>query len=461
MSQLHQFINTLNEKELSLIKGMRLIGKESALFNYILNYFQRSIPEVEDICRETNITSTHLYKINSVLLNKCYSRLVPESGFALLHYLKGKGLFVLLKSEASTQEKIHLRDGFKTADKEKFYLSLFHLYIDFPFKYYDKKSVEKWGEKYIIAKSGVGDEDKLYVKFHLLFSEVNKCAAQKNPLKALGKNSNDLLAYEKELGDSKHYLARYYLYRSIVSYYTYYEKNAARIEEYLKKCIALKDKIQFFFPINVGQFLNLLYADHLFSNQRTDEAWVIFKKEFDAGVEPDIYGYHYHCEQYILLCIIKAEYAKAKDLLDKVFHPLIELRVDILATRGCLAYAKYYLTQLELKLATHYINMGRNINEKALYLPFDLQLRLLENIHFYLKEDYEFCYRLANRNIKFVQSQKEKKLFDDYLQLFRIIIMHSQLKRGKIRHIDQQLLAEQKRIGESYRNYYCNLILDL
>lgn len=461
MSQLHQFLNTLSDKELELVKGMRLIGKEAALFNYTTGYLQKNIADVSEICRDTGITSTHLYKINSVLLNKCYSCLVPAGGFGLLHYLKNKGLFVLLKSEASTQEKELLKSKASPEEKEKFYLSLFHLYIDFPFKYYDKKSIEKWGKGYLDAKQGAGESDKLYVKYHILFSEVNKCAAQKTPLKALGKTGIDLFSYEQELADSKHFLARYYLYRSIISYFTYYEKNPARIEEYLKKCIALKDKIQFFFPVNIGQFLNLLYADHLFSNQRTDEAWDIFKKEFTDGVQNNMYGYHYHCEQFILLCIIKKEFAKAKELLDKVFYPLIELRADILATRGCLAYAKYYLTQPDLKQATHYINTGRNINEKALYLPFDLQLRLLENIHFYLKADYEFCYRLANRNIKFVQSQKDKKLFDDYLTLFRIIIMHSQLKRGKIKAADEALLKEQKRIGEIYRNLYCDLILDL
>ncbi|MFL5752741.1 MAG: hypothetical protein ACJ76F_04995, partial [Bacteroidia bacterium] len=401
------------------------------------------------------------YKINSVLLNKCYSQLSPEGGFELLLYLKAKGLFVLLKSEALTQEKNNLKNKLKAAELEKFYLSLFHLYIDFPFKYHDKKAIEKWGEQYINAKAGSGESDKLYVKYHILLSEVNRCAAQKNPLKALGKTGADLLRYEKELGESKHYLARYYLYRSLISYYTYYEKGPQKIEEYLKKCLNLKDKIQFFFPINIGQFLNLAYADHLFSNQRTDEAWSIFKKEFDAGVSSDMYGYHYHCEQYILLCIIKEEYEKAEALLNEVFHPLIELRADILATRGCLAYAKYYLTVKNLKLASHYINTGRAINEKALYLPFDLQLRLLENIHFYFKKDYEFCYRLANRNIKFVQSQKDKKLFQNYLTLFRIIIMHSQLKRGKIRSRDEALMEEQQRIGSLYRNLYCNLLLSL
>jgi hypothetical protein len=375
--------------------------------------------------------------------------------------LKGKGLYVLLKSEASTQEKELLKAKASSKELERFYLSLFHLYIDFPYKYYDQKLLESIAKKYLATKEGKSDSDKLYVKYHLLFSEVNRCAARKNPVKALGQSDADLLKEEKMLIKGDHYLALYYLYRTMISYFTYYVKDKEKIEEYIKKCIALKDKVQWFFPVNIGQFLNLLYADHLFSNQRINDAWNIFKEEFSSGVSPTMYGYHYHCEQYVLLCIIKKEFKKAATILDKVFKPLIELQADILATRGCLSYAKFYITQNELKQAIHYITLGRNINEKSLYLPFDLQLRILENIYFYLKGDFEFSYRLANRNIKFVMSQKDKKMLSDYLTLFKIIIMLSQLKRAKLKKADDVLLAEKEKIGKAYRNLYCDLILQL
>ncbi|MFL5753719.1 MAG: hypothetical protein ACJ76F_09945, partial [Bacteroidia bacterium] len=63
MSQLHQFISTLNEQELSRVKGMRLIGKESELFKYTLAYLQKDVPEVREICKDTGVTPSHLYKI--------------------------------------------------------------------------------------------------------------------------------------------------------------------------------------------------------------------------------------------------------------------------------------------------------------------------------------------------------------------------------------------------------------
>ncbi len=453
MSQLHALVQTLDDAELSALNSNRLIGKEKSVFDFVLKYKNEEIPSSEDVLKKLEISDSHYYKINSVLLRKSYQSLVPSEGLELLGFLRQKNLFGLLRHEILTQEK----KLDKSSNKEEFYLKCFHYFIDFPYKFYDKKLTDSFGGKYLKAKKNSSESDKLYVKYHVLFSEMNRTAARKNPIKALGFGINDLLKEEPKLAGSKHYLATYYLYRCICSYYSYYEKDTKKIIEYLKKAISLKEKIAFFFPINIGLFLELLYADALFSDNQVEEACEIYNSVFDRGIDSSMYGYYYHCEQYILVLIIQKQFEKAQELLDLVFEPCIKNKVDIYATRGAMSYVKLYLSNGDLKSALKYLNIAKVINEKTFYLPFDVQLRVLENIYFFLKEDFDFAYQLANRNIKFIRSQEENPVLGDYILIWKMLVnlINKILKEEPI---SKELISENKKLHELYSNLYCNLI---
>lgn len=456
MSQLHALFQTLDEKEFSILASLRLIGKEKDVFDLIKKYRANELPESDTILKQLSITDTHYYKINSVLLRKCYEELIPPGGLQLLQYLKLKNLFHLLRHEALFQDK-KLSKEKKNGELEAFHLACFHYFIDFPYKFYDKKLTDTFGEKYLRSKKDSGDSDKLYVKYHKLFSDVNRLAAKKNPQKALGMTGSDLMALEKQLLGTENHLATYYLYRSICSYHTYYEKNNAIVQQYLKKAIGLQDKIAYFFSINIGQFLQLLYADALFHNNQISEAEDIYTKAFREGVPENMYGYYYHCEQYALVSIILKRFDKSQQLLEKVFQPCIDNKLDIYATRGALCFVKLYLSKGDLKQASAYMGIAKAINEKTFYLPFDVQLRVLENIYFFLKRDHEFAQQLANRNIKFLRAQEKASGLNDYLLLWKTIIglLNCIYKQTEI---SEQILKDHQKLSGQYRNLYCDLI---
>ncbi len=273
MSQLHLFLNTLNDADKKSLGDLNLRGKEKELFDYSVDLLHKEFPESDIAAEELEVTKTHLYKLNSVVLNKCYAQLFNGDSFSLLEFLKQKGLYVLMRSEAKTAEQHFVKTANK-AEKEAFYLRLFHLFIDVSYKFFDKKVVRDYGDKYLKEKANSSISDKLYVENHMLFADCNRCAALKNPAKAFGFTESDLLEKEKKLDGSEHYLAQYYLFRTFISYYSFYHKDPKKIRPYLEKCIALKDDIQYFFPIDVGQFLNLMYADRLFAEQEIEEALI-------------------------------------------------------------------------------------------------------------------------------------------------------------------------------------------
>lgn len=453
MSQLHSLFQTLSEQEKEIICSQRLIGKEKEVFDYILKKSNEELENTQLLLKELSITDSHFYKIHSVLVRKCYEWLVPNQGMELLQFLKRKNLFNLLRHEILFQEKklnAH-------ADKTEFYLKCFHFLIDFPYKFYDSKLTDSFGEKYLKSLPNQGDSEKLYVQFHKLFSEINRNAARKDPLKTLKVAIDDLLKEEKKLETTQHHLAKYYLLRSICSYYTYYEKNDEKVIEYLQKAMQLKKAIAYFFSIDIGKFLDLLYADALFASNKTDEAHDKYNQIFATGVDEDMYGYYYHCEQYCLTLIIKKEYDKAHSLLNAVFKPCIDNKMDIYATRGAMTFAKLFLSSGELKSALRFLNIAKGINEKSFYLPFDIQLRVLESIYFILKKDFEFVSQLANKNIKFLKSQQQHKLFADYLLLWKTI---SVAIAGQSKKSKEKLPVKENFdfLNKRYRNLYCDLI---
>jgi hypothetical protein len=433
-----------------------LIGKEKLVLDYTRKFLEKEMPDIPQVAVTLNISETHYYKINSILLRKAYTLLVPRQGTELLQFLKRKNLFNLLRHEILFQDKKTV-SKLTAPEQEKFFLSCFHYLIDLPYKYYDKKLITTFGKKYIDSRQDKTGSDELYIKFHTLFADLNRIAAKKNPRKFLNVTLEELLKYEKELEASRHHLATYYLYRSICSYYSYYDKNPQKVLEYIKKAILLEDQIASFFPIDISLFLQLLLADALFANNNIEEAENIYKKAFEQGVDENIYGYYFHCEQYVLVSIIRKKFTQAKELLDKVFQPCINNRLDIYATRGAMCYVKFYLSTADLKKALAYLNVAKVNNEKTFYLPFDVQLRVLENIYFFLKKDYDFSFQLANKNIKFLKAQEQTDIFENYLLLWKTIIgmLHAIMKKSPM---NQELIKDYNFLNQRYTNLYCGLL---
>jgi tetratricopeptide (TPR) repeat protein len=159
-----------------------------------------------------------------------------------------------------------------------------------------------------------------------------------------------------------------------------------------------------------------------------------------------------------LLNIVENNFTEAEQILEKEFSVCIKNKMDIYATRGALTFAKLYLSKGDYKKALDYIRIGNNINEKNYYQPFEVQLRVLENMAFLLKRDFVFAKKLAKKNIKYLSSQKEKELLKDYLQLWQLINKVCDIAIKKL-EIPNDLIKEAERLNKSLISLYANLPL--
>lgn len=455
MNWIHAFVNSLNDAELKKLSALKLIGKEKELATFFISHKNQDILETEEICKTFEISATHYYKICSVLLNKFYNELCEtENPLSLFYFLISKGLYAHFKSAVIQAEKKALKD--KTDDLSAFYLKTFHLLLDIPYRFLDEKLRNRFAQNYLKHKQDVCIADKEYIKYHCIYNDINIAAARKNPSSHLKIDIKKLLANENKLKDNQCYLALYYLYRTVCSYYSYFDKNPKEVIVFLQKAIELKDFIKDFFPVNIHHFLNLLYADALFVNNQTLEALTIYQQILANGIDKNMYGYYYHFEQYALLNIIHEKYLEAERILENEFQGCIKNKMDIYATRGAMSFAKLYLSMGDFKKALEYIRTGNNINVKTFYLPFDIQLRVLENIAFLMKGDYTFAKKLALKNSKFIASQKEQHLLKDYLDLWALLnkLCNVALKKESK---TQSIFLEAERLNKSFISLYANL----
>jgi hypothetical protein len=458
MSWLHQLLNSLNTDEINSLQSISFRGKEKEVFKIYLAHLNLNTPEKEEICTRLEITNTHLYKIKSVLVNKIYRHFFKEDVLMLVEFLLSRQLYNLLKTEIL--QIIKDIENSKFLNKEKILLELYKKAIDLPYSCYDEKLVKIVSEKYLNFKKDSNEADKNYIIFHKLFADCNRFAAAKKPEKHFSLNENNLFEFEKELIQQKHQLALYYLYRTFISFYTYYDPNPELQLVYLEKAISLKGEIKKFFSIDIGVFLELLKADTLFSNKRFAEAYKIYDSIFSKGVEKEMYGYFYHCEQFAMLAIILKYYSKAETFLNKTFIQLIAAREGIFATRGLLAFSKLFLSLGDTKKAMQKINLANEINKKSFYLPFDLQLRVLECFAFYFKKDLDFTKQLLQQNIKFLSSLGSKKSYELYFKFCSVLSSVISCKEKSIA-LSLANRNEIERLHTSLVNIYGNLFLKL
>ncbi len=456
MSQVKLFLESLKPDELIRVTTfVRKIGKEKAVYDFIVSKLKKEFVLDEKNLAKIGVNESHFNKISSVLLTKAYQCLFPNAGLDLLLFLKDKNLPNHFKHAIWQHEK-ELLSKPKTEALNQYYLKTFHLLIDLPFTTYDEKLTAYIGERYLDTLIQRTPAWEQYVECHILFSDINRLSAKKNK-KVRDRITLELLTTkELELESTDYYLARFYNYRSICSYYLYLEPTPPMAQAYLVKAIALEKHIAWFYPINISKFLNLMYADMLFFNNQFSQSYEIYSNVFADPLETNMYGYYYHCEQYVLVNLIREDFDTAEKALALNFEDAINKRLDIYATRGAMSYAKLYLSRGQLKEAIFYINLCREMNETATYHPFEFQIKILECIYFFLKGDFDFAERLCARNIKTIITNPESKRHTNYLTFYKLCLGFAKAKFNNT-PISEKKIADFLTLERVLQNLYVNL----
>ena len=297
MSQLHSFINVLKTSELNKLRKIRLIGKEKRVFEYILSFRLKELPSVDIICNDIGITSTHFYKISSVVLDKFYSELVPERGHELLYFLNRRDLYNHFTHEMLMQEK-ELKKNNSPKDKlEEFYLNSFKLLQRVSAKNLDEDLILAFGDKYLKSKKDLHEHDKYFVRNSFLATTLFLLKVTKKDIDTSLAIIKELEANEKILAKTKNIQAKFQLNRAMAIYYNHCVSEPQKVITYLADNLEIikANKTSFTeedLAVNECWIAEMLYMDSKF--EEAYESYTQIFKKYEESLANDFYHHAKH-----------------------------------------------------------------------------------------------------------------------------------------------------------------------
>lgn len=433
MNYLHDLINVLKESELELLRALELPQRQRNVLHTMLSFRHRELPQVPELLKALEMSSQHFYKVNSVLLDKCYEKFVPQRGAQLLSFLAVKDLYRHLYHEMRLQEKKLLKTS--PGEIAEFYQQCFELLQSQSVKNFNEDAIREFGAKYLAAKKDKTYGDELYIEARLLRSEIISIGARAQNVEERERIFKKVSALEERFKNVAHPLARYWLHHAWAQYYAALHEGedfAQHMLGHLLKALEICEDSPEICKGGDRAFTVSKIAEAYYGESDFTKAFEMYDGLFKSG-EIESQKRFYHTTKFVQICIILGEYARAQELLDDQFGVYIASREKAMTTMGSISYAKLYLASGDLLKAKESIDLGFELNTKNYYVQYEIELRNLQNTYFFLKEEWELAEDLARRNLKFLTSKGFTMETSAYGYFYKMVLAFINMKLHKVK----------------------------
>jgi hypothetical protein len=405
MKLLHNFIEKLTPEERDKLKAMGLKGKEKDLLLKSFEIAETGEFDKDQILEALQINYNHFRVLCFKVLRKCYKALAGEDDLKVLDFLNSKMLYDHLFSEIHLIEKKLIKEKATETELRKFYQSCFDLSVRLPNYYYEEKTATDFANKYLaVVPPAEKLDEKLIIEARMLFNKINQLTVRYRIADVQEEVNKEISQLEKHVNETKDPRARYYIYKTSDLYCVIY-KSASEREPYLQKMMTIIEKDNADLPEREKGLTMFKLADVLYDDNKIEEAHNFVYKLYNE--RPDSFknffsGFHILIETSILL----KKYDIAELILNKEFTKIIEMQQEPFCTFALLNYAKLYLHKADYEKALGYIIETKKLHNKTLNAAQEVQIRIYENIYFYLSGDVDFAKQLVSANLKFCEYQK-------------------------------------------------------
>src|SRR5436853_543245 len=148
MSLLSELVQSLFPEELASVRRLKLEGKQKAVLDLTIEKCN-NMPSPEEEAGQIGITTNHLYSIQSILLQRCYTVLVPDGGAYLLIFLQTRGLGLHCKKEILAQEKELYEKKSAPLKLERFYLQTLNVLQAVTLAHFDQKRLAEFQGRFL------------------------------------------------------------------------------------------------------------------------------------------------------------------------------------------------------------------------------------------------------------------------------------------------------------------------
>ncbi|MFN8276825.1 MAG: hypothetical protein U0T84_05040 [Chitinophagales bacterium] len=437
MSYLFEFIRSLNEADRLRIENLPLLGKERDVADYLL-HFKRQEIDILQACRDLSLSRAHFDKISSVVLDKCYAEFYPEGGTVMIGKLVNRGLIRHALHEVKQQEKIWKVKPPTPDERAKFYNKVFRTVCRLPAVTDGKMDmVRKYGaallksvqqgkplyvmQVFVASRSLIGEIELYGVTKTLetpgMMKQIEKRLAA---LKVQAQKVNDAYAHTQAN------IANIFYYNLMAP-----EKSLVFLEESVKLLPAAGAQLDASEQVN----FHLKYAEALFFLSRFEEAYKRFLPFF-KNEETHQVIVNAMRSKFIQLCIITGRLKEAEAEMQYVYARSSEEQTHRFTLMYVLSSIKLYLLWGKFERAFDYIQLMKGRLVKNVLVNYEVELRNLEAVYFYLMGDFNFAIYIAKKNLKYFSSRKEMRDTQQVGDFCRMVIKMAQDRIKQIRKYD-------------------------
>lgn len=407
MNYLFRYLCLLTEAERVIIEQLELTERERQVLDALLSMGASVTVSKTVLLQQLAMSSAHFDKICSVLLDRVYAAIVPEGGNALLYDLNRRSLFGHFRHQMKKQEKHLYASGASAQEISSFYTACLAQMQRISRVDYDDKLFRETGAKYLASKPGRTPGDDVLVEAGLVNSLIQNTAALGRQLRLgdeIEQRLNALAVRARELDEEPNVEALYQCFRAWVAFYTGIDSQPAMRLTYLQQIATLCER----YPDRISEEEKILtparIAEARYAASEFETAAHRYAEVFETHAEV-MHRDFYHTTKYAQVLIILGECARAEKLLDQRFGVFVQNKEANMATMGSLSYAKLYLRAGQFDRAKYFIDLGFELIAKNFYIQYEIELRILETVYFYLSGDQEFAETLSTKHLKYLQSR--------------------------------------------------------
>lgn len=414
MNLLFVFLKHLEEPMKAKLRSITPRGTTGAVWALINEQTASGEFDKKQITQATGISTSHLDKISSELLARCYQILFESDATKLLDYLSRQMVYVrLFYSELSRQLKSLSGMG-DTEQQALFIRQCFRMiHTNLPMVTREPDMSERMAAKYVSLFKGVAKKEAVfYTKCKLLFEEMERLFAASAIKEKVDILEAEFTALGKpESGFSAETVFDYLWIR--IYFYHAQENFAAALDVAQAALLTLapykgeKNKVNMLrLHFKVSEFLYFL--------SRFDEAYEGYVKALNSPLIDKVHDRPYHVNKFIQLCLITGHIAEAGTILN---HKLKQMDGKVgltIITRDVITYIKYYLFNREYDRAFEFLQMGFEKNPKGKYFQYEIELRNLQTACFFLSGSKEVVADMCRKHIKFLRNHDYTATNSDY-----------------------------------------------
>ncbi|HLP52315.1 MAG TPA: hypothetical protein VK154_15605 [Chitinophagales bacterium] len=408
MSYLLDFVRSLDESELIILKELELTGKEKAIRDaYALHKQDKKFSEAA-LPAKLALSQSHFDKINSVLLDKTITHFYGDDYKLALQALRLKGLSDLMLHELKITERRILRQKALRLDAE-FYRVAFDTMCRMFHPHYNPVLTQLYGKKYLQSLGKACTiADEAYIELIRLQADMIAQSVAGNEEGYRGEAKRRVDAWKKKIEKARNPVASFFYYYAYSQYIKYYGTEVAlfidALEQALKELKACPEEIEIQFGSRILCELGFGYSEEA----DFEKSFACYHKAFtQAAAIPKLN--HYHTLHYMLAALLTNQIPIAKKIGNERLKPFLtegvnrSVRFDIVSNLFVLC-----LHLKDYDEAFEYLKELRAYKKNEMTRLGQVFLRLYETLYFYVTRQYDIAASFAGKNLKFLNRPENR-----------------------------------------------------